>query len=124
MTPDAVILGGARSLIGTLGGALRPLTAVEPGTHAVRSALGSHRGARRKRGARAPGRQARQPGQAAGGLRPGRAITAGNACGITDGAAAVVLASQQLDALGGSRGLAAICGNGGHGASLAVERVG
>jgi acetyl-CoA acetyltransferase len=31
---------------------------------------------------------------------------------------------HQLEALGGRYGLAAICGNGGHGASIAIERLG
>jgi len=53
----------------------------------------------------------------------GGAVALGHPIGMS-GARILLNLVHQLDALGGSRGLAAICGNGGHGASLAVERVG
>ncbi len=53
----------------------------------------------------------------------GGAVALGHPIGMS-GARILLNVVHQLDALGGSRGLAAICGNGGHGASLAVERLG
>jgi len=62
-------------------------------------------------------------------LDPGRvnvwggAIALGHPIGMS-GARILLNLVHQLEALGGRYGLAAICGNGGHGASLAVERLG
>lgn len=62
-------------------------------------------------------------------LDPGRvnvwggAIALGHPIGMS-GARILLNLVHQLEALGGRYGLAAICGNGGHGASLAVERIG
>ncbi|MBI4587696.1 MAG: acetyl-CoA C-acyltransferase [Candidatus Rokubacteria bacterium] len=61
-------------------------------------------------------------------LDPGRvnvwggAIALGHPIGMS-GARILLNLVHQLEALGGRYGLAAICGNGGHGASIAIERV-
>ena len=62
-------------------------------------------------------------------LDPGRvnvwggAIALGHPIGMS-GARILLNLVRQLEALGGRYGLAAICGNGGHGASIAIERLG
>jgi acetyl-CoA C-acetyltransferase len=62
-------------------------------------------------------------------LDPGRvnvwggAIALGHPIGMS-GTRILLNLLHQLEALGGRYGLAAICGNGGHGASIAVERIG
>lgn len=52
----------------------------------------------------------------------GGAIALGHPIGMS-GTRILLNLVHQLEALGGRYGLAAICGNGGHGASLAVERI-
>lgn len=52
----------------------------------------------------------------------GGAIALGHPIGMS-GARILLNLVDQLDVLGGRYGLAAICGNGGHGASLAIERI-
>lgn len=52
----------------------------------------------------------------------GGAIALGHPIGMS-GTRIVLNLVHQLDALGGRYGLAAICGNGGHGAAIAVERL-
>ena len=62
-------------------------------------------------------------------LEPGRvnvwggAIALGHPIGMS-GTRILLNLVRQLEALGGRYGLAAICGNGGHGASIAIERLG
>lgn len=53
----------------------------------------------------------------------GGAIALGHPIGMS-GTRILLNLVHQLEALGGRYGLAAICGNGGHGASVAVERIG
>jgi acetyl-CoA C-acetyltransferase len=53
----------------------------------------------------------------------GGAIALGHPIGMS-GARILLNLVYQLEALGGRYGLAAICGNGGHGASIAIERIG
>ena len=53
----------------------------------------------------------------------GGAIALGHPIGMS-GTRILLTLVHQLEALGGRYGLAAICGNGGHGASVAVERLG
>src|SRR5438105_1524954 len=53
-------------------------------------------------------------------FKPGGKVTAGNSCPLNDGAAAIVVTSEELD---GTIGLETMCVGGGQGMAMLVERV-